>query len=71
MAKENDWFGAEKFSAGVLAGCLYEKLTNNLVSLLSSAKLMLKELETLNPKTAALHKKTIDKAEKELLSYEI
>ena len=67
MAK-NDWSGAERYGVGLLAGCLHEKLANNIVSLVGAAEQLCKYVEKTNPEAAGIFKKHIEKARKELLT---
>ncbi|KKN22350.1 hypothetical protein LCGC14_0916160 [marine sediment metagenome] len=68
MANKSDWSGADKYSVGVLAGCLYEKLANNIISLVGTAEQLLKWVEKSNPEAADLFRERIERARKELLS---
>lgn len=70
MAKKTDWSGAEKYSVGVLAGCLHEKLTENIVSLVGASEQLLEWVEKTNPEAADLFRGRIEKARNELLTQE-
>ena len=68
MARKSDWGGAEKFGVGVLAGCLQEKVSENIISLIGASESLLEWVEKSNPDAAKLFRDTIEKAKKELLT---
>lgn len=68
MSKRNDWSGAEKYGVGVLAGCLHEKLTENILSLINSSEQLLEWAEKMNPEVAEIFRDRIKKARNELLT---
>ncbi len=68
MAKKNSWNGAEKHGVGVLAGCLYEKLSENIVALVTASEQLLEWVEKDNPEAASLFRDRITKARDELLT---